>query len=78
MFYLFKYLGMYLKENFEFEESTKFDLMLTYPQITLKNVCLQQSLRLKWLLKHVSHDTHITFSFDDVIWPGLDLDLYLA
>ena len=36
MLYAFKYLGMYLKDNFKFEESTKFDLMLTYSQITLK------------------------------------------
>ena len=37
-----------------------------------------QFLRPKWPIKHVSHDIHATFSFVDLIWPDLDLDLYLV
>ena len=35
-------------------------------------------LRSKGFIKHVSHDTHVTFSLGDLIWPDLDLDPYLV
>ena len=34
------------------------------------------NIRPKWLTKHVSLNTYTTFSYGDIRWPELDLDLH--
>ena len=52
-------------------------LTLTFSWIKFTDECRHRILLPKWPIKHVSHDTHATFWFGDLIWPELDLDLYL-
>ena len=57
-----------------------FDLQLDLSSVKSKNECGHRMLRPKWPFKHMPHDTHAKFSFGDLIWPELGLELieYMA
>ena len=67
-----------LKINFWVSKIDFFYMNLTWPWVKYKNKCHHRILPSKWPIRHVSYDTRAIFSCVDLIWPGLDLDLYLA
>ena len=71
-------LGMFLHENMDLWSFTLFEKILTFPRkVKFKNECHHQILHPKWAILDVSHGPHAKSSFGDLIWPDLDLDLYL-
>ena len=70
-------IGMTLKGDFEFWILTSLCLNLTFSRVKSKNECHYRILRPKRPMKHASRDIHATLLFGDLIWPDLDLYLYL-
>ena len=70
--------GRYVfKRKFRVSKFDLFDLNLTWPCVRYANESHHLIVRPKWFTKHVSNDTCAIFSSGDLIWPDLDLDLYL-
>ena len=67
-----------LKRIFWVRKFGFFDLSLTWPSVRYENERCRRILRSKWPIRHVSHDTRAIFLCSDLIWPDLDIDLYLT
>ena len=73
-------IGMFCKKllSFEIWLNLTLDLKLMFSGVKFRNKCCHRIMRPRCLIKYVSHGTRVIFWLGDLIWPDLDLDLYLV